>query len=186
MLTVCSSCNSACCGQYAVMILVLVLFPPRSNIHDQHPRFLNSWPVLIALHDTSSTVMIAVPPLLNHPPEMVTLLYPVLILLILNHPSFLLYILSFMGILLQWLFTSVSHIIDIPSSIIIFFKVSSVCWIDWYDAFPIPPMFWNIILILSYLSPPLSWWPQSPQRFLLGFVNVYFSIPLLRCPGGCG
>ena len=83
-------------GQYEVMILVLVLFPSRSNIHDQRTRFLNSWTFPIALYDTLSTAMIAMPPLWNGLPDMVTLLYILLILIIFNHLSVLLNIFSFM------------------------------------------------------------------------------------------
>ena len=54
-----------------------------------------------------------------------------LILLILNHPSFLLYIFSFMGILIQLLFTSVIPIIDIPSLVIVF--VSYLACVDLVD-----------------------------------------------------
>ena len=96
--------------KYAVMIFVLILLFHCSNIHYQLPRLLNSWPVAITIHDNSSTAMIAVPPLWN-----ITLgvnrLYPLRILLILNHPSVLLYILSVMVILLQLLFTSESPMI---------------------------------------------------------------------------
>ena len=87
------------------LILVITLFFPCSIIHDKWPRFLNYLPVAITLHDTSSTTMIAVPTLLNGPLEMVTWLYPVLILLVFKHPSVLLYIFSFWGILLPLLFT---------------------------------------------------------------------------------
>ena len=106
-------------GQYMVMTLFLVLFLPCSRIHDQHPRFLNSWPVMISMHDTSSATMIDVPPLWNFPPEMVTKLYLVQVILVLNHPSVLLYIFSFMGILLQLLFTSASSMIVILSFIML-------------------------------------------------------------------
>ena len=92
-------------GQYVVMILVLTLLLPWSIIHDQLPRLFNSWPVTTTLHDTSSTATMDVTPLWNDPPEVVTWLYPVLSLLVLNHPPVLLYISSFMGILLQLLFT---------------------------------------------------------------------------------
>ena len=146
-------------GQYAVIIMFLILFFPWSNIYYQRPRLMNSWPVEIALHDTFSTVMIVVPPLWNGSPEMMTQLYPVLIFLVLNHPYVLLYIFSFMGILIQLLFNSVSPIIDITSLIIFFFKVSIFCLFDWYDALPIPTMFWDTILILPSLPPPLSLWP---------------------------
>ena len=47
----------------------------------------------------------AVPLILNGPSEVVTRLYPVLILLVFKYPSILLYIFSFMGILLQLMFT---------------------------------------------------------------------------------
>ena len=107
-------------GKYAVMILVLTLFFPRSSIHDQRTRFLNFWPVAITLHDNSSCAMIAVPPLWNVPSEMVTRLYLVLILLVVNNPSVLLYIFSFMGILLQLMFTYASTMIAIPSLIMVF------------------------------------------------------------------
>ena len=173
-------------GQYVVMIMVLTLLFTCSSIHYQQPRFLNFWPVAITLHDTSSTAIIDVPPLWNGHSEMVTRLYPVLILLIFNHPFILLYMLSFMGILLQLPFTSVSPMIAIPSFIMVFFKMSNLCWIGWYDALPIPPMVWSVILILPSLFPHLSWWPQSPQRLLLVFVTVMFGIPLWRLPGGCG
>ena len=79
-------------GKYAVIILVTILFFPLNNIHDQRPRFLNSWPVTIDLHDILSTARIAVPLLWNSPLEMVTLLYHILILLVLNHPYLLLYV----------------------------------------------------------------------------------------------
>ena len=82
---------------------------------------MNSLPVPIALHYTMSTAMISVPPLRNGPPEMVTLLYPVPILLVFNYLSILLYILSLMGMLLQFLFTSAITIIAIPSFITVFF-----------------------------------------------------------------
>ena len=173
-------------GQYAVMIMVFAIFYPCGRIHDQRNRFLNYWPVPIALHDNLSTSMIAAPPLWNDPPEMVTRLYPVIFLIFLNHLSVLLYIFSFMGILLQLMFTSAIPLIDFPSFIIVFFKVSSLCWLDKSDALPIPLMFWNMILILTSLSPPLSWQPQSPRQFLLGYVSVFFGIPLWRHPGGCG
>ena len=84
-------------GQYMVMIMVLTLFFPRSSIHDHWPRFISFWHVAITLHDTSSTAMMAVPPLWNGQSELVTWLYPVLIILFLNHRCFLLYSL-FMGI----------------------------------------------------------------------------------------
>ena len=48
-------------GQYAVMIMVLILFLPCSNIHEQQPRFLNYRPIAVALHVNFSTAMIAVP-----------------------------------------------------------------------------------------------------------------------------
>ena len=54
-------------GKCAVMILVLILFFYCSSIHYQRPRFLNSWPFKINMHDTSSTTMISVSPLLNGP-----------------------------------------------------------------------------------------------------------------------
>ena len=92
-------------GQYAVIFLVLTLFFPHISIHDQWPRFLNSWHIVITLRDNSYTVMMAVYLLWNGPSEVVTWLYPVLIILALNHPSVLLYIFYFMGILLQLLFT---------------------------------------------------------------------------------
>ena len=114
-------------GKYAVMILILVSFTPCSNIHDQRPRLMNSWPVSITLHYTLSTAMVAGPPLLNGQPEMVTLLCPVLILLVLNHPYILLYIFSLMQLLLQLLFTSAIPIFDIPLLIIVFLKVSILC-----------------------------------------------------------
>ena len=46
-----------------------------------------------------------------------------------------------MGILLQFMVTYVIPIISIPSLIIIYFKVSILCWIDWSDALAIPFMF---------------------------------------------
>ena len=162
-------------GQYYVMVLVLVLLLPHINIHDQQPRFLNSWPVLIALHDTLYTAMISVPLLWNGPPEMVAWLYHVLILLILNYLSVLLYTFSFMGVLLQLLYTYASPIIVIPSLIKVFFKVSSLCLLDWYKALPITPMFWSMILILPSPFPPLSPWPQSLQQFSFGFVSVFLA-----------
>ena len=55
-------------GQYVVMVIVLIFLFPQINIHDQWPRFLNSWHVPIVLHDTSSIAMIAVPPFWNGPP----------------------------------------------------------------------------------------------------------------------
>ena len=173
-------------GDYAVRILVLTLFFPHSSIHDHQIRFLNSWPVAITLHDTSSSTMISVPPLWNGPSEILTLLYPVLILLVLNHLSVLLDILSFMGILPKLLFTSSSLMIAIPSLIMVSFKISYFCWLGWSNAFPTPPMFWNMIVILPSLFSPLSWWPQSPWRFLLVFVSVMFGISIWRCPGGWG
>ena len=99
--------------QYVVMILIIIIFFTGNNIHEQRPRFLSSWPVLITLHDTSSTSIIAVPLLCNDSPEMVTLLYPELIVLVLKHVSVLLYIFSLMVILIQLLFTSMSPIIAI-------------------------------------------------------------------------
>ena len=73
LLTVC---------KYAVMIPVVTFLFPQNSIHDQQRRFKNSWPIEIARHDTSSTFMMAVPPLWNVPSEVVTRLYPVLILLV--------------------------------------------------------------------------------------------------------
>ena len=67
-------------GQYAVIILIIKLCFPRSSTHEQRPILLNSRPVVITLHDTSSTTIMAVPPLWNYPSEMVTRLYLVLIL----------------------------------------------------------------------------------------------------------
>ena len=75
---------------------------------------------------------------------------------------------------------SASPIFDIISLIIV------LCWIDWYDALPITPMFWNIIIIPPFLPNPLSWWTQSPWWLLLGFVSVFFRIPLWHRPVGCG
>ena len=92
-------------GQYAVTILLLILLFPCCRIHDQQPRFQNYLPIGVYLHDPSSTAMMAVSPLWNGPSEVVTRLYPVLNLLVLNHPSILLYIFSFMSVLLQLLFT---------------------------------------------------------------------------------
>ena len=139
-------------GQFVVMILVITLFFTISSIYEQWPRFLNSWPIAIALHDTPSTAIIAV--------RSSNSLYPVLILLVLNHQSILLHIFSFMAISLQLLLTSAIPKIAIHSLIKIFFKVSNLCCISWYDTFPIPPMFWNMILILPFLFPPLSCWPN--------------------------
>ena len=50
-------------GQYVMMILVFKFFFPCISIYDQRPRFLNSLPVSIALHDTSSIDMMDVPPI---------------------------------------------------------------------------------------------------------------------------
>ena len=161
-------------GKYLVMIIVLALLSPCGIIHDQQPRFLNSLLVTVTLNDISSTAMIAVPQLWNVPSEMLTRLYPVLILLVFNHTSVLFYIFSFIGILLQLFFTSAIPIIAIPSLIIVFSKVSNLCWIGWSDVLPIPPMFWNMVLILPSLFPLLSWWTQSLWQFLLGF-QVWFS-----------
>ena len=86
--------------------------------------------------------------------------------------------------LLQLLFTSASPIIYIPLFIIVFLKVSSSCWLNLYDVFPITPMFWKRIIILPSISPPVSWWPQSPWGILLGFLTVFFRICLLLCPRG--
>ena len=108
-------------GQYVVTIMVLTLFFPCSSIYEQQPRLLNSWPAAITLHDNSSSAMISVPPFWNGPSEMVTRLYPGLILLVLNHPSVLFYIFSFMEILIQLLFNSEIHMIDIDSLMIVFF-----------------------------------------------------------------
>ena len=101
-------------GNCALMILVNTLFFPRNSIHDQQFRFLNSWHIVIALCDTSSTAIMAVPPLWNGPSEVVTRLYPVIILLVFNHPSALLYKLYFMGILIQLMFNSTNPKISIP------------------------------------------------------------------------
>ena len=171
--------------QYAVTIMFLILFFPHSNINEQWTRLLNSLPVPFSLHDTLSNAMIYVPPFWNGPPEMVTQLYPVLIFLVFNHLSFLLYIFSFMRILLQLLFIASIPIIATPSLIIVFLKVYSLCWLNLYYALSIPPMFCNVILFLPSLPPFLSWWPQSPRQFLLGFVSVFFGIPLWSCPGDC-
>ena len=108
-------------GQCVVMILVMKLFFPRSGIHDQWQRVGKYWPISLALHDTSSNDMMAVPPLWNYPSEVATRLYPVLILLFFHHTSVLLYILYIMVILIQLLFTSEIPTIDITSLIIIFF-----------------------------------------------------------------
>ena len=123
--------------QYDVVILVLILLFHRINIHDQRHRLLNSWTIPINLHDTLSTAMIAVPMLWNGPLEIVTLWYPVLILLVLNHLSILLYIFSFMGILLQLMLTYASPIIAIPSFIIVFFKGIYLVftWLIWCVAY---------------------------------------------------
>ena len=94
-----------------IIIIIIII---SINIHDKLPRFLNSWPIAIYLHDVSSTSILAVPKPWNGQREVVTQVYPVLVLLVLNHPSVLLYILSFVGILLQLLFTSASPTIDIP------------------------------------------------------------------------
>ena len=102
------------------MILFITLLFNHNSIHDQPPRLPNSWIILITLHDTSSTAMMAVSPLLSDPPELGTRLYPLLILLVLNHPYVLLYIFYLMGILLQSIFTPASPMIDIPSLILIF------------------------------------------------------------------
>ena len=117
-------------GQYVVIILDITLFYPHTSIHDQWPRLRNSCPIATTLNDTLSTAMMAVPPLWNGPSEVVTWLYPALILLVLNHPHVLLYIFYFMGILLQLLFTSASPTIALPSLVILFFKVSNLCWMD--------------------------------------------------------
>ena len=172
-------------GQYAVIIMFLILFFPWSNIYYQRPRLMNSWPVEIALHDTFSTVMIVVPPLWNGSPEMMTQLYPVLIFLVLNHPYVLLYIFSFMGILIQLLFNSVSPIIDITSLIIFFFKVSIFCLFDWYDALPIPTMFWDMILILPSLPPPSKLATPITATIITGICKCVFGITLWHRPGGC-
>ena len=50
-------------GQYVVMIPILKLIFACSIIHDRQPRFLNSWPVVIPMHDTSSTDMMGFLPL---------------------------------------------------------------------------------------------------------------------------
>ena len=52
-------------GRYVVMIPERKIYFHRSIIHDQRPRFLNSWLVSITLRDTSSTAMIAVPQFWN-------------------------------------------------------------------------------------------------------------------------
>ena len=62
-----------------------------------------------------------------------------------------------MEILRQLLFTPTSPMIAITSLIIFFFKVPRLCWIDLFDALPIPPMFWNMILIIPSLPYPLGW-----------------------------
>ena len=166
-------------------LFVLTFFFPRNSIHDQQLRFLNSWPVAITLHDTSSSAILAMPPLWNGISEAVTQLYPVLTFFVWNQPSVLLNIFPLMGILLQSLFTLASLIIAIPQLIMVFFKVSNLCCIGWYDALTVPPMFWNMILMLLYLSLPLSWWNQSRQQSLLGFVSLMFGITLWRCLKGC-
>ena len=57
---------------YAVMILVITLFYRKNSIHEQRPRFRNSFPIDIDLHDTLSTAIMAVPLILNGPSEVVT------------------------------------------------------------------------------------------------------------------
>ena len=57
----------------------------------------------------------------------------------------------------QLLFTSAIIIIAIPSLTMIFLKVSNFCWLGSSDALPITPMFWNMILIFTFLFPPISW-----------------------------
>ena len=143
-------------GQYAVTIMVRKLFFPRSSVNHQRPRVRNYWPITIDLNDTSSIAMVSVPPLWNGPSELATLLFPVLTLLFKNHPSVLLYILSFMEILIQLLFTSASPTIDITSLVMIFFKVSNLCWLGWSDLLPILPMFWKMIIFLPFLLLPQS------------------------------
>ena len=101
---------------YAVMILVITLFYRKNSIHEQRPRFRNSFPIDIDLHDTLSTAIMAVPLILNGPSEVVTRLYLVLIFLGLNYPYFLLYILVNV---FQLLFTSASPMIAIPLLIMI-------------------------------------------------------------------
>ena len=167
------------------MILFPALLFPRSSIHVQQPRFLNSWPITIDLHDTSSTAMMAVPPLLNGPLEVVTWLYLVIILLFLTiRLSY--YICSFYGVFITttiylYKFYDIHSFVDHY-----IFKIYNLWWIGWSGVLHIPSVSWNMIFILSLLFPPLSWWPQSPRRFLLGFVSVVFGIPLWRCPGSCG
>ena len=39
-----------------------------------------------------------------------------------------------------------------------FFRVANFCCLGWYTALHIPPMFWNMILILTFLFLPISWW----------------------------
>ena len=173
-------------GQYTVIFMVLTLLFPRNSFHDQQPRFWSSWLIAISLHDTSSITMMYVPPLLNGPSEVVNRLYPVLILLVLNHPYIILYVFSFMGIFLQLLSILESPIISIPLLIMIIFKVSNLCCLGWYYALPILTMFWNMILITTFFFPSLSWYPRSPRQLVQEFVSVLFGIPLWYCPGGFG
>ena len=151
-----------------------------------NPGFWSSWLIEISSHDTSSITMMYVTPLLNGPSEVLNHLYPVLILLVFNHPSVILYIFSFMGVLLQLLSISASPIIAIPLLIMIIFKVSNLCWLGWSYVLPVLTMFWNMILITTFLFPSLSWYTRSPRQFLQGFVIVLLGIPLWCCPGGCG
>ena len=173
-------------GQYTAIVMVLTLLFPRNSFHDQRPRFWSSWLIAISLHATSSITMMYVPPLLNGTSEVVNRLYHVLILLVLNHPYIILYVFSFMGILLQLLYISASPIISIPLLIMIIFKVSNLCWLGWSYALPILTMFWNMILITTFFFPSLSWYPWSPRQLVQGFVSVLFGIPLRYFPGGCG
>ena len=85
--------------------------------------------------------MMAVTTLFNVTSEVVTMLYPVLTPLFLNYPPIILYIFSLMGILLQLMFTSEIPTVTIPSLIMIFLKVSHLCWLVLSDALPIPFMF---------------------------------------------
>ena len=142
LLDVCSSFNRDYpLGKYVVMVLVLTVLSPLRSIHDQWTRFLNYWLVAITLHYNSSTAIMAVPPNWNGTSAVATRLYLLIINLVFTHSSTLIYIFSFMGILLQLIFTSESHRIYISSLIMVFIKVYNLCWIGWSDAFPILPIF---------------------------------------------
>ena len=138
-------------GQYAVTIIDRkFLFPP-NRIHYHRLRVQDSWPIAINLHDTSSTYMIALPPLWTVPSEMSTRLYPLLILPDFNHLPVLFFLFSYMETLIQLLFTSASPTTDISSLIMILFRVAYLFWLGLSDGFHITTMFWNMILILPFL-----------------------------------